>query len=124
MLVQRTLALPLATGSLQAAWVAAPSLATEQGTSRVSSSVEAQGRGPPGRGLLPLLCPDHPQQLLGLPTRVPISASRASGSCSVDTCLGGKALKSPTHPTEVNEQPFDANNFWSQPTWATIEPLT
>lgn len=53
--------------------------------------------------------------------RVTISASRASGS---RTCLRGRALKSPTHLTEVTEQPFDANNFWSLPTWAAIEPLT
>lgn len=62
--------------------------------------------------------------LLGLPARVPISASHGSSSCQMDTCLGERALKSPTHLTEVTEQPFDANNFWSLPTWAAIEPLT
>lgn len=123
-LVQLTLIVLQGEGNLQTAWVAALPLATEQGTSEASSFTAAQGSGPPGRGLLPLLCPGHPQPLLGLPTRVPISASRASGSRGVDTCLGRRAQKSPTHLTEVTEQPFDANNFWSLPTWAAIEPLT
>jgi len=123
-LVQLTPTLLLGRGNPQAAWAAALSLATERGKSKASSLMAAHGRGPPGRELLPLLCLGPPWLLLGLPERVPISASCASGSCGVDTCLQRRALKSPTHLTEVTEQPFHANNFWSLPTWVAIEPLT
>lgn len=123
-LAQLTLILLPGRGNHQAAGLAALSLATEQGTSKASSSMAAQGKGPPQSGMLPLLCADHLWPLLGLPKRVPVSASCESSSHSVDTCLQKRARKSPTHLTEVTEQPFYANNFWTLPTWAAIEPLT